>query len=322
MGVPQIAGRAAEAAGWALVAGVGVVMLTQALGRDVNRVVAALQALTPYALPALLVVLAIASLSRRVPLAAAAATLVVSVLVLVVSVVAGASTDRPPASDVELRAASVNLLFSNDRVDEVADDLLERDLDVVVFHELTPAHARDLRAHRLAARYPHRVDLDRVTAGGMAIWSVHPFADEERRESIARTIDTVVVSPDGPIRVLAVHPSTPIHDHGAWTRDLRLVARSVERSSGPILVIGDFNATWWNPVMRRVLDTGLVDAHVAHGRWFSASWPTDRWFPPFVRLDHALTGGGLVSTGVEDFAIPGSDHRGFAVSVSLSRSPS
>ena len=35
----------------------------------------------------------------------------------------------------------------------------------------------------------------------------------------------------------------------------------------------------------------------------------------FVRLDHALTAHGLRSTAIEDFAVPGSDHRGFVVTV-------
>jgi len=64
-----------------------------------------------------------------------------------------------------------------------------------------------------------------------------------------------------------------------------------------------------------LLDAGLVEAHIAHGRGFSASWPTDQIVPAFVRLDHALTTAGLVSTDVADFEIPGSDHRGFVVTV-------
>ena len=37
--------------------------------------------------------------------------------------------------------------------------------------------------------------------------------------------------------------------------------------------------------------------------------------PTFVRLDHALMTDGLVATGIDDIDIPGSDHRGFVVSV-------
>jgi hypothetical protein len=69
------------------------------------------------------------------------------------------------------------------------------------------------------------------------------------------------------------------------------------------------------PSVPRHPSQGFTDAHTTHGRGFSTSWLTDEWMPAFVRLDHALTGDGLVSTGVEDFTVPGSDHRVFVVSV-------
>ena len=68
---------------------------------------------------------------------------------------------------------------------------------------------------------------------------------------------------------------------------------------------------------RDVLDRGFTDAHMAHGRGWTTSWPTDEAFPPFVRLDHALTNLRLVSTAVDDFRIPGSDHAVLIVTVKM-----
>jgi endonuclease/exonuclease/phosphatase (EEP) superfamily protein YafD len=82
-----------------------------------------------------------------------------------------------------------------------------------------------------------------------------------------------------------------------------------------VLVVGDFNATYWHPPFRRLTGDGLTDAHVVHGRGLSVSWPTDLVIPPFVRLDHVLTGNGLIPTEIVDFDVPGSDHRGFVVTV-------
>mgnify|MGYP000287752026 CR=1 FL=1 len=70
---------------------------------------------------------------------------------------------------------------------------------------------------------------------------------------------------------------------------------------------------------RRLLDAGFVDAHAAAGSGFSTSWPTNGVIPPFVRLDHALTTGGLVATDVEDFDVAGSDHLGMFVTVAPTR---
>ncbi len=80
-------------------------------------------------------------------------------------------------------------------------------------------------------------------------------------------------------------------------------------------MIGDFNASYWHPAFRDLLRQGLTDAHMALGKGWSTSWPTDEFIPPFVRLDHTLTGNGLVSTDVDDFRLTGSDHAAFVVTV-------
>jgi endonuclease/exonuclease/phosphatase (EEP) superfamily protein YafD len=119
--------------------------------------------------------------------------------------------------------------------------------------------------------------------------------------------------------VVAMHVPTPLVAFEAWRRDLHTAEQIGRDATGPTMVIGDFNATYWHPDFRRLLDAGFVDAHTASGQGFSTSWPTDSLVPPFVRLDHALTIGGLVATEVDDFEIPGSDHRGFVVTVSPAR---
>jgi endonuclease/exonuclease/phosphatase (EEP) superfamily protein YafD len=116
-----------------------------------------------------------------------------------------------------------------------------------------------------------------------------------------------------------MHMPTPLVDVDAWQRDLATAAAIGRTAEGPTLLIGDLNSSYWHPGFRRLLDVGFVDAHTAAGSGFSTSWPTDWWIPPFVRLDHALTIGGLVSTDIADFEIPGSDHRGLMVTVAPTR---
>lgn len=290
-------------------------MLTQAVGWDGFRLVATLQSLTPYSIPLIALVATIAVFAGRRSLALVTGCVGVATLLLSLPIVFPPGQPAPAAGGSDLRAASVNLLFSNERVNEVGDDLMTRDLDMVVFSEFTPEHADTLLRHPLADEFPHKINRDGLFAGGMAVWSRFPLAENARQATINRTVDATVDGPDGPIRVLAVHPPTPIHDFAGWRRDVGRIADSVDVAADPTLVIGDFNASYWHPVFRDVLDRGVVDAHMAAGRGWSTSWPTDEAVPPFVRLDHALTGNGLVSTGVDDFAIPGSDHEGFVVTI-------
>ena len=307
--------RIVELIGWGGLAGVGLVMLTQATGWNGSRLVATFQSLTPYGIPLVLAIAAIAVWQRREAMAATGALIGIGAFVLSVPLVIPPGQASPAPDAVGIRVASVNLLFANPVVADAADLLLEIDPDVIVFSEYTQPHHDTLLAHPLSDRYEHRLDRDGPLARGMAVWSKFSLEETGERTATGRTIDAVVAGPDGPIRLFGVHPPTPIFDFPAWERELGRLSSATSQTSRPTLVIGDFNASYWHPVFRDLLRGNLTDAHIAHGSGWSTSWPTDKFSPPFVRLDHALTGNGLVSTDVDDFRIPGSDHTGLVVTV-------
>jgi endonuclease/exonuclease/phosphatase family metal-dependent hydrolase len=141
----------------------------------------------------------------------------------------------------------------------------------------------------------------------------------EHPDTYTHSVDLTVKGPDGDVRIVAMHMPTPLNSFGNWQRDLRTAARIGRDATSPMMVIGDLNSSYWHPDFRRLLDAKLVDAHAALGKGFSTSWPTGKSFPPFVQLDHALTNRGLVATEIHDVAIPGSDHRGFVVTVAPTR---
>ena len=190
-----------------------------------------------------------------------------------------------------------------------------RDLDVIVFVEYTAGHERALRDSELAGDFPCRIERSGPGASGLAIWSKSAATVDDRGDTTDRTLDVTVTSAAGPVRVLAVHAHTPTDDFEIWKRDLDQFGRLGRAGDDPTVVIGDFNASFWHPSFRALLDDGFTDAHIALGHGFSVSWPDDAWFPPFIRLDHALTTDSLVPLDVEDFDIAGSDHRGLVVTV-------
>jgi endonuclease/exonuclease/phosphatase (EEP) superfamily protein YafD len=293
-------------------------MLAQAAGWNGSRSIAVLQALTPYGIPLTVVVAAIAVRQRSYELAVSAAVVGVSVLGLASPIVLRPDQPAPADDAAEVRVAAINLLYSNPRVSDVADQVAQLDADVVVFSEFTAEHRDTLLAHPTADSYPYQINRDGLLAGGMAVWSRFPLAENTQTETINRTIDASFEGPDGTVRVFAVHPPTPVYNRTGWQRELENIGANAGAASEPTIVIGDFNASYWHPVFRQVLDGGLTDAHMANGRGWSTSWPTDEAFPPFVRLDHALTNDGLVSSQVDDFRVPGSDHAGLVVTIRLS----
>ncbi len=211
-----------------------------------------------------------------------------------------------------------NLLSVNRQVVQAGAGLAGLDADVVTFSEYTPAHATNLKTTELVARYPHRIELVAPASTGTALWSRHPVSLRPTIDTTHHTLVADVHAPGGDLRVIVVHTQSPVAHHGDWLRDMARLA-NVE-PTGPAVMTGDFNASWWHPELRALLTTWR-DAHNAVGRGLSCSWPTERWnvlfhwHPPFVRLDHALVTPDVHVLAVRDLHVPGSDHLGLLVTL-------
>jgi endonuclease/exonuclease/phosphatase family metal-dependent hydrolase len=102
-----------------------------------------------------------------------------------------------------------------------------------------------------------------------------------------------------------------------------IASRIRARGSSGLLVVGDFNATWGNRGFRAILDTGMTDGAAARARAFDMTWSqTKPVIPPFVRIDHILTGAGVAVTQIRTDVGPGSDHRDLIATVATHRQTS
>lgn len=301
---------------WTIVGIVGVVTITQVIGWSGGISLAAVaQTLTPYVGLLLLPICVVGIWRRRYALVTVAAGCGCVLLVLSAPVAFPDDQPDPVAGATGLRVATANLWYENTQITDVADALAQVDADVIIFNEYTAEHQRALTASTLSRAYPYRIDMSGRGATGIALWSKYRSVVNWPRPTHLDSIDATVAGPDGDVRVLAMHMTTPLDNFTAWRDDLALAARIGRQTAEPLLLIGDLNSSYWHPDFRHLLDAGFVDAHMAAGTGFTSSWPTTMIMPSFVRLDHALTAGGLVSTDVDDFEIPGSDHRGFVVTV-------
>jgi endonuclease/exonuclease/phosphatase (EEP) superfamily protein YafD len=308
-----------ELLGWIVVACVGAVIISQTIRLTGFRLIAVTQALTPYLAMLMVPVGLIALSTRRRVMATVCAAIGLGALVLAAPLAFPDGRPAPIAGSVGLRVASVNLLYSNDRMDAVARELQRIDPDVIVFNEYTAEHQAALQAAPLAGAYLYRIDRSGLLAGGIAVWTKASVIVHEHPDTYTYSLDLTVKGPDGDVRIVAMHMPTPLNSFENWERDLGTAAKIGRDATSPTMVIGDLNSSYWHPDFRRLLDAGLVDAHTALGKGFSTSWPTGKSFPSFVQLDHALTNRGLVATEIHDVAIPGSDHRGFVVTVAPTR---
>jgi endonuclease/exonuclease/phosphatase (EEP) superfamily protein YafD len=230
---------------------------------------------------------------------------------------------RPCADDgngTHLRIVSANVLMHNAQLDELAQDILRQDPDVIVFQELLS----DIETFspELAAAYPYRVSTE---VQWMTIASRLPL-DNGRRLTVgykdrARDPLATTINVGGqPITLLGLHAVPPrskttFDEH---REQYELLEREVSNAPGPVLVVGDFNATLLSPYFANFLmSTGLRIA--SSERFQRATYHPTRWMG--VRIDHVLLSGmSVCDERVIDLA--GSDHEGVVVDVRVDSTPS
>lgn len=308
-----------HALGWLALMPMLGLCATQWVAADGRRTFVALQALTPYILFWSAPIAMAACLGRRHALAITALVPMTTLMALSYPIVFHSDPPAAAADSPQLSIAYANLLFYNNTPDAAATRLVATDADVLVLVEITPPLRDALAAaadQRSVGDYPFRVGTSRHGSESIELWSRHPIVSGGLVAIGNRPAVDVVLDVGGvEVRVVGVHPFPPTFNAPGWQAQMRAIGDAAGSSAIPTALIGDFNGSRWHPSFRRLLDRGWHDAHEVLGHGWSVSWPMDEgWLPPqFVRIDHALFRNGLTPTGVDDFEVPGSDHKGFRV---------
>lgn len=270
--------------------------------------------------------LVVAAVRRDRLLAAGAAAVVVAHLL----VVAPAVTATPVPAGVEqapgLTVVVANLFVQNPTPEAAGRALRALQPDVVVVPELGAAGLAGLRASGLLEDLPHgSYDLGRreETVG---LFSRLPLTDVESLRQGGRDLPRATVEVEGTaVRLLTAHPLPPIAGlEEVWRRSLGALATEVRQVALPVVLAGDLNADRDHAPLRRLLDTGLRDAHDERGRGLARTWPAGL---PVLHLDHVLVrdgegtsdgaGARVVVRSVREVDLPGSDHLGVVAELAV-----
>lgn len=309
-------------AGWIIVAMTALALVTQVGSWNVRPIIA-LHCFVPFLAPLNASVVVVTAFTG--PLALLLASLGCCVATAFAVAPARRARRTPtPTTGTELRVLMANLLFENPDSDGTTARAIDAissvsDVDVLVLIEFTDDHRRTF-VHAFGDRYPHRLEHSASNAGGIAMWSRFPlieprFSDHDGRESVVACVG----HGSAQFRVIGVHPFAPTTRDRVkhWAPGIADAGVEGSRPGPPTVIVGDFNATRWHPPFRRLLQNGWTDAHEACGKGRTVSWPINgiKKVPAFMRLDHALVDVRLKVADVRDFDTPGSDHRGFVVTV-------
>lgn len=227
-----------------------------------------------------------------------------------------ASAPEPHAGAPRLRVVSYNMLHGNPHTAAAARHVAGLEADVVVLLEAT---APQLQAFTTALPGWHAIAEPRDDAFGIAVLS-------RRAPSSARVvmpgprwmpaIELRLPLGDRSVTIFAVHPPPPVSEGHTRTRDelLRTVTRWAAASEGPVLVVGDLNATPWSSTLRGILGEGPLRSTQRFG--LHATWPAGLGALG-LPIDHVLVSGPLhpVSRSIEPAF--GSDHQMLLVELAL-----
>lgn len=221
-----------------------------------------------------------------------------------------------------VRVMQANLLFDGADPEAVADQVRERDIELLTVNELTPAAIGALGRAGLDRLLPYRYLSPARTAAGTGIWSRYPLSDTVEYDGyVLNQLSATATIPDaGPVSVFAFHPVPPVYDIDVWADELsRLQAILVNSPADrPAIAGGDFNATYDHAQFRAMLSGRFDDAVVQAGAGHLVTYPTDKRWPPLVGIDHILIAGGR-AVAVETLDLPGADHRALTASIRLPR---
>lgn len=245
--------------------------------------------------------------------AAAAAGLTAAVLVGVVAPRALLDAG-PPADGPTLRLLTANLLAGAADPDAVLRLVREHRVDVLALQEFTPQAQQQLHRQGLPALLPYRQATPEAGTTGSALYSRFPLTGGGTRRNeggFNQAHGSLAVPGAPPVLAESAHPMAPyaVHVLPYWWTDLR--AQPPATPDGPLRVLaGDFNATLDHAPLRRLLDTGYVDAADAVGAGLTGTWgPYDGDPIPPVAIDHVLVDRRIAVRAVTVHPLPGSDHR-------------
>ncbi|GEE01007.1 hypothetical protein nbrc107696_14530 [Gordonia spumicola] len=251
----------------------------------------------------------VAAWAGRARILAGALTAVVLVAGLVLYVPRFVSSGRP--ADDALTVLTSNVMLGRADVDAIAALVRDNDVDVLAVQELTAEAAERIAASTIASDLPHAFVRPDVLAQGSAIYSRFPMSSHARLDGFTfATLTATVEAPRrGDVQVFAVHPIPPPHVV-RWDSELDRLGNAMRsvRAERPVIALGDFNSTLDHPQFRRLLTDGLRDAGALAGAGLIPTYPTDKWYPPVVGIDHVVVRG-LEASSVTAHDIPGSDHR-------------
>jgi len=220
--------------------------------------------------------------------------------------------------EAALTIVQANVLSTNDKYEKVSEMLESEKPDLVVFQEVSPHWLMALA--ELRTEYPHSYAEARDGNFGIAMFSKVPLVSVTHVDSPPLAHPTVIAKlrlGEQLLNLVATHPTIPVSRELYNARNIQLdsLHEVLERLDGPVVLMGDLNASMWDLNYRAFeARSGLRNARTGFG--VAPTWPT---FMPFamIPIDHVMVSDDIEVRDVHAGPRIGSDHRPLIVTLSL-----
>ena len=228
--------------------------------------------------------------------------------------------DDDPGSGVPLRVMVQNLAFGRAAPHDVVRAVRTGGVDLLMTVEATPESADALRTAGLTSLLPHEVASTAPGPEGVAMWSAFPLESPERIPGFSLgVLRADMGGPAGPVTVVAVHPVAPVFDGPRAVEEADRLRSYLGSLPGPapVVVGGDFNATWDSVRFRELRGLGYTDSVSAGRDGWVPTWPAGRRLPPVIGIDHILARGAVGVGETSTVRVDRTDHLGVQATVRL-----
>ncbi|MEI8180452.1 endonuclease/exonuclease/phosphatase family protein [Aestuariivirga sp.] len=214
-----------------------------------------------------------------------------------------------------LKVASFNTFWVNQNATAVKAEIERLDADIITLIEMGPGKKPIL--DQLKGRYPYQFHCYEVDYCNFAVLSKLPFVDAESRGKWSGpSFIRVRLGPEaGGLTVFGVHTIRFPHSLAQF-REVTEIARLIERTAGPRLVMGDFNATPFSRILGVLQDSANLTRLTN-----LPSWPSEAGLPQ-IAIDHIFVSPGIRQLEAERIGEPaGSDHYPVTVRIAVPAAP-
>ncbi len=309
--------RFVPALAWGVTLGLLVVAALRFFCHDATVPLTWINAYTLYVYLPVYLVMVFAVWSERKWLATASLAVVACHLTWVLPDFRPATPYVPPVAAEAGSPRPLKIFYANVRggsnydMDGVLAEALDGDPDVIVIAEMQRWWWRKMIDKNPLKAYPYGTNLQRRNSGDIGVFSRLPV---ERMEQILvdnRTSLVVDISlGTETLRLFALHSPRPMRQmNDDYYKFWQQIEPILAEQRGPVVAIGDFNATQHSLVYELLKADGMRSAHEDRGRGYVTTWPNGKLPIPPIRIDQAFLSPEVECISIAEGAGPGSDHK-------------